>query len=232
MFDIEKGRKSKVTRGMVRDLCAFYETDRALVERLVTLARATYMDDWTDSYAGAVDKDDWLYQNREDRAAKLMFHDSVFIPSLIQPASYVDMMERTTKATVDKLDYEQAKQFRMNRQERWIASRRPMTCLIGEAAFSLKLGDGVDEDVRSHVLKLARLPFAEIRVIPFAAGRYDLLGWEVNLLEFGSGEEPVIRARTARGGGFVSATSRRGRFFREAFPLATEVSVPVKEYLT
>lgn len=232
LLDIEEGRKRVVKRGFVRDICAFYQTDRALIEHLVKLADATYMDDWTDAYAAVVDKDAWLYQQREDRASKLTFHDSISLPSLIQPESYIDMIERTTRISDDEPDYEQAKRFRASRQKRWIESKRPMTCLIGEAAFALELGSGVNEDVRRHVLEMARLPFADIRVIPFSAGRYDLIGWEISILEFADGQEPVIRTRPARGAGFVPVNGAKGKFFMGAIKHARELSIPAREHLS
>lgn len=217
---------------MVMDLCNFYETDRQLTNRLVSLATATYMDDWTDSYAGAVDKDGWLYQQREDRATALFFHDSNFIPSIVQPQSYIEMIARTTKVPeMPDINWQNDLAYRLNRTKRWIHSKRPMTCLIGEAAFALHMDESVRNDLRSYVLKLARLPFANIRVIPFSRGRYDLMGWEVSLLKFVHGEESVLRAKSARGAGFVTANSQRGKFFRGAFKHAAEISITAKEYL-
>lgn len=234
LLDIEEGRKRTVKRGFVRDICAFYQTAADLIENLVDLADATYMDDWTAAYSGAVDQNDWLYQQREDRATTLMFHDSTFIPSILHPRSYVEMIRRTTKINFDQedIDWDQALRFREDRQQRWIKSRRHTICLIGEMAFQIDLGGGAGEDLRRHVLKLAQLPFADIRVIPFVAGRYDLMGWEVSLLEFSNGEEPVVRVKSPRGSGFLAVNSGKGRYFRQGFDLAKEISIPVKEHLT
>lgn len=233
LLDIEEGRKRKVTRGMVLDLCNFYETDRQLGNRLVNLASATYTDDWTASYAGAVDKDGWLYQQREDRAARLLFHDSNFIPSIIQPQSYIEMIARTTTVPeMPDINWRNDLAYRLNRTKRWIHSRRPMTCLIGEAAFALNMGEDASTDLRGYVLELAQLPFADIRVIPFARGRYDLMGWEVSFLKFAHGEESVFRAKSPRDAGFVTINSQRGKFFGSAFQHAAELSMPAKEYLT
>lgn len=234
LLDIEEGRKRTVKRGFVRDICAFYQTAPDLIENLVSLADATYMDDWTAAYSGAVDKDGWLYLQREDRATTLMFHNSTSIPSILQPPSYVEMIRRTTKVNFGQgdIDWDQARRFRESRQRRWIESRRRTVCLIGETAFRVDIGDGASEELRRHVLKLAQLPFADIRVIPYAAGRYDLMGWEVSLLEFGNGEEPIVRVESPRGAGLFAANSGKGPFFRQAFDLAKEFSIPVKEHLT
>ncbi|ADD42460.1 Scr1 family TA system antitoxin-like transcriptional regulator [Stackebrandtia nassauensis] len=232
LLDIEEGRKRVVKRGFVRDICAFYKTDRVLIEHLVKLADATYMDDWTDAYAGVIDKDGWLYLQREERASRAVFHDSTAIPSLIQPRSYVEVILRTTKVSYDdaEAEWDQTIRFREARRSRWLKSRRSIVCLIGEAAFAVDLGAQANDELRQHVLELSTLPFADIRVIPFAAGRYDLMGWEVNVLEFGEGEEPFIRVASPRGAGFVSAHSHRGKFFRGGVGHARDLSVPVREF--
>ncbi|GAA4909289.1 hypothetical protein LX16_2908 [Stackebrandtia albiflava] len=234
LLDIEQGRKRTVRRGLVRDICAFYQTDAVLIENLVTLADATYMDDWTDAYSGAVDRDGWLYQQREDRAARLKFHDSNFIPSLIQPESYIEMIRRTTRVNFDQpaIDWHHASRFRIDRQERWLRSQRPMTCLIGEMAFAVDLGEAASKDLRNRMLQSAALPFTDIRVVPFHAGRYDLMGWELNLLEFTNGDEPLIQIKSARGSGFLPVRSHRATFFMQAFSDAWDMSIPVEEFLS
>lgn len=233
LLDVEEGRKQTVKRGFVRDICAFYETRQDLIENLVKLADATYMDDWTEAYAGVVDKDGWLYQQREDRASRLTFHDSTAIPSMIQPRSYFEMILTTTRVSFEDtgVDWDKAIRFREARRSRWLKSKRPVLCLIGEAAFALNLGAEATEDLREHVLGLSKLPFVDIRVIPFAAGRYDVMGWEVSFLEFADGGEPVIRVASPRGAGFVSAHSNRGKFFSAGVGHARDLSIPVREFL-
>jgi len=234
LLNIEEGRNRTVKRGFVRDICAFYQTGPELIENLVQLADATYMDEWTDAYAAVVDKDAWLYQQREDRASDLRFHDSNFIPSMVQPPSYLGMIRSTTRINVEQpeIDWDQAHQFRSDRQQRWRKSERRTTCLIGETAFLVDLGAAVNDELRGWMLELAQLPFVDIRVVPFSSGRYDLMGWELNMLEFENGDEPLIRARSARGSGFIPVNSHRGRFFRQSFDHALELSIPVEEYLS
>ncbi|TWJ14543.1 hypothetical protein LX16_0228 [Stackebrandtia albiflava] len=232
ILDIENGRKRTVKSGTVRDLCAFYRSDPDLIEHLALLAQATREDDWTNAYGSVVDRDSWLYHQLEDRAARLKFHDSTSIPSLIQPKSYVEMIRDTTVVNLEltETDWEKAIQYRLDRRARWLASKRPMTCLIGEAAIAMHLNNDAKRELRQTMLELARLPFADVRLIPFSAGRYDLLGWELNLLEFDNGEEPIIRTRTARGAGFIAADSPTGNVIRRAFAQAARMSIPVEEY--
>jgi hypothetical protein len=101
---------------------------------------------------------------------------------------------------------------------------------MGEEALSGRLGSDRDA-VLADLKQVAALPFAEVRVIPVAAGRYDLQPWQLNLFEYDDGQETVINVETVRGGGFIPADSTRGKFLADAFKEASRISITLEDFI-
>src|SRR5690606_20267670 len=106
----------------------------------------------------------------------------------------------------------------------------PALFLLGEAALSMALGSE-KEEILADLHKIAALPFADVRVLPFAVGFYELQSWTLNLLEYDGGEETVINVESPRGSGFIPADSTRGRFFTGALKVASGKSIALEDFL-
>jgi hypothetical protein len=160
----------------------------------------------------------------------LLFHSFSVLPSLIQGRAYYRMLRDTTRIAIEgDFDWEEGEEFRMARRERWIESERPAQILIGEIALTLNLGPKKDE-IMADLREIAALPFADVRVIPSNAGRYELQAWTLNLLEYDDGEETVINVESPRGSGFIPVDSPRGKFFTGAAKLASGMSIAMEDF--
>jgi len=228
---LESGRYRGVKLGTVLALANFYRTPPALTDHMANLVKAARANDWCREYASALDDDGWFYQQCEDNASYLAFHSYSLIPSLIQGPAYARRIRGTTKVDFyAEPDWDEGVEFRRARRERWIESERPALIVMGEAALTVDLGPERAE-ILADIRKIAALSFADIRVVPFSAGPYELQPWTLKLLEYDGGEETVVYVDTPRGSGFVSADSMRGKFFTGGLKVASGHSIELEDFL-
>ncbi|WP_156926050.1 Scr1 family TA system antitoxin-like transcriptional regulator [Glycomyces arizonensis] len=229
---LESGRYRGVNLGTVLKLLRFYQTPYDHADHIARLAEASKARDWCAVYGNVVEDRGWFLQQCEDSASFLCYHASLAIPSLIHSKAYYKMIEHTTQVSfAGDFSWEESWRFRQERRQRWIDSERPAVFLIGEGALRMDLGperDAILDDLR----EVAALPFADVRIIPFSAGRYDLQPWSLNLFEYDGDEQPVINVESPRGQGFIAADTQRGKVFRDAFKLASAESIPAEDFLT
>lgn len=229
---LESGRYRGVKLGTVLALCNFYQTPPDLTEHIANLVKAARANDWCSHYASVLEDRNWFYQQCEDNASYLAFHSFSIFPSLMQGAAYYRLIRDTTEVPPEEdFDWEEGLEFRMARRERWIRSERPAMFLLGEAALAIHLGPERDE-ILADLRKISALPFADVRVIPFRASRYELQPWMLNLLEYDDGEETVLNVESPRGSGFIPFHSTRGKFFTDAFKAASGKSIALEDFLT
>lgn len=232
--DIETAKKDRVKPGMVLELCDFYETDSDLTQELKALAKATQAEKWWEHYSTGMSGRFWLMLQGEGRAARIIVHESTYVPALLQHEDYIDAVHRSVRIAWegDQIDASVAKQLTLDRQRRWREAETPLTCVIGEAALLLNMGDEVTAVQKKHLLKLAELSYVEILVTPLSAGRHDVLGMEFSTLEFDDGSESLIYVHAGYGGRYVSPDSRAGHFVVAGFDTAKELSIPLQEFLS
>ncbi len=227
---LESGQYRGVNLGTVLKLLRFYQTPYDHADHIARLAEASRARDWCSVYANVLEDSNWFLQQCEDAANYLCYHSALTIPSLIHSEAYYRMIQRTTKNSFEgEINWEDGLDFRMERRERWITSERPALFLIGQAALTIALG--VDQEtILNDLRQVAALPFADVRIIPFSAGRYDLQTWSLNLFEYDNGQQPVVNVESPRGGGFVAADTPRGRFFRGALKDASGISMSSEDF--
>ncbi|WP_284075266.1 Scr1 family TA system antitoxin-like transcriptional regulator [Glycomyces harbinensis] len=227
---IESGTYRGMGLGKILELLDFYDTEHQQVDQIKRLVRAAKADDWCSVYSDAVDDKGWFYQQREDAASDLFFHSGFALPSLIHGEAYYERIVSTTEVHMAEVDGSQNPGFRLERRRRWIASERPAQLLIHQAALTIDLGPKADE-IHADLRKMVTLPFADVRVIPFNVGRYDLMGYDMSLLEFDGGGESIVQVESSRGSGLIKADSARGKFFIDAYKRASAKSIPAEEFL-
>ncbi len=227
---IESGTYRGMSLGKILELLDFYGTEHRRIEQIKRLVKAAKADDWCSVYSDVADDKGWFYQQREDAATDLFFHSCFALPSLIQGEAYYERIVDTSEVRVAEVDSNQDASFRMERRRRWIASERPAQLLIHEAALTIDLGPKADE-ILADLRKMVALPFADVRVIPFKVGRYDLMGYTLRLLEFEGGEESILQVESPRGSGLIAAGSTQGKFFIDAYKRASVKSIAAEEFL-
>ncbi len=228
---LESGRYRGLKVNTVLGLLRFYQTPYELADRIASLAEAARARDWCGHYASALDDGGWFYQQCEDNANYLVFHSYSLFPSLMQSPAYYRMLRDTTQVDFEAdPDWVKGLEYRMARRQRWIESQRPAMFLLGEAALTISLGSERDE-ILADLREIAALPFADVQVVPFAAGRYELQPWTLRLLEYDDGEETVINVESPRGSGFVPVDSARGKFFTGALKVASGKSISLEDFL-
>lgn len=228
---LETGTYPKIKPAMISEIMNFFQSDDELIEEVRELARATHEENWWEAYRPGIADNNWLRIQRQERASRIISHHSSFVPVLAQSVDYLEALFESLKTTVPEhdVDLNEAFRLRMDRLERWEDSERPLTCIIGEAALKLELGTGVMDAQVKHLLKLHKLPHVQIFVVPFSAGRYSVLTYEFDILEFDDGQESLICV-TGLNDRYLTSDSRHGRFFRDGLIETENKAITIKEY--
>jgi hypothetical protein len=228
---LEAGTYPKIKPAMISEIMNFFQSDDALIQQVRELAKATHEENWWDAYRPGITDNNWLRVQRQERASHIISHFNNFMPVLAQSVEYLEALFESFKTTVEPHngDLDAAFRLRLERLERWEDSEQPLTCVIGEAALKIDLGPGVMDAQLRHLLKLHELPHAEIFVIPFSAGRYGVLDYEFDVLEFSDGQESIVWV-SGLNDRYLTSDSRHGRFFRDGINEAADKAITIKEY--
>jgi hypothetical protein len=231
---IEAGTQPKVNRSVISDLMLnVYGSDKELIQRATELADATNEPVWWDAYKPSMARNLWLSLYQEERASHILSHHFLFIPTLAQSREYVDaifdaierqpVLDGATEPNVGR-------RLRHERIERWTESEQRFTCVIGEAALKLNLGDGVIGAQTRHLLKLDAQDHVEIYVAPLSAGRYPAMESEFNVLEFEDDPEPMVcvLGPTVT---YLNPESQLGRYYMTGLAEGKKKALRVTEFL-
>jgi hypothetical protein len=229
---LEAGTYAKIKPAMISEIMNFFESDDELIKKVRELAKATHEENWWDAYRPGITDYNWLRIQRQERASHILSHHNTVIPTLAQSIELLEALFESLKTTVelDEVDLDAAFRLRLDRLERWEDSEQPLTCVIGEAALKIDLGPGVAQAQERHLLKLHELPHVEIFVVPFSAGRYGVMTYEFDILEFDDGQESLVCVMGLNDR-YLTPGSRPGRFFRDGLTEAENKAITIKEYV-
>lgn len=230
---ILNGRRPNLNPGMTAKLCTWLQIDPETTARLNELAILSLEPDWWSQFKGGMNKEFWLFLQRQDACDEVCSYDFTFMPSLVQHPVFYEALFKIRQLWPDPVqDYEQSIKLRTERQERWFESGRPMSVIIGEPALHVNLGDGVMKKQGEHLIELSRLPGISIRVAKLSGPWHDIIGSEFDILKYNSRtDEVVIRASDKQDTRYVSPHGQGGKFFIQGFQQAEQVSVSIEEYL-
>jgi transcriptional regulator with XRE-family HTH domain len=182
----------------VRDLCNIYGVDDALRARLMTLAREAKQQGWWDRY-GDIKIDPLI--GLEVEAAQISSYESCVIPWMFQTREYARAVIRGILPQIADHVLDERVAARLTRQEIITRESPPhFWSLVDESALRRRVGTTeVMRDQLTAMVELAAIPNMMLQVIPFSLGAHPGLNNTFTLLEFESGQSPVVSVENMAG---------------------------------
>jgi hypothetical protein len=227
---IETG-KVPVTAANVRALCWLYQVDQSTTDALAELAVGTSHEEWWDASKVIPD---WfkLYIGLEVSASKICSYESELIPGELQTEEYALAVYAAAQPG-DQDGAVRHVKLRMQRQ-RTIFSRKPppqLTCILGEGALARVVGsESIMQAQLAHIMKTAKLPNVEVRILPFSAGAHAAMTGAFRILDFDDDDDPDVVYLESHVGALYLEEPPELAEYRRIFDLAREVSVPIAEF--
>jgi len=227
---IETG-KVPVTAANVRALCWLYGVDQSTTDALAELAVGTSHQEWWDA-SNVVP--DWfkLYIGLEASASKICSYDGELIPGELQTEQYA----LAVYAAAQPGDHEGAARhvkLRLERQ-RTMFSRNPpprLTYILGEGALAWVVGgESIMRAQTNHIMKMAKLPNVEVRVLPFAVGAHPAMTGAFRILDFDDAEDPDVVYLESHVGALYLEEPSELLQYRRIFEWLGEASMPFAEF--
>lgn len=228
---IETG-KVPVTAANVRALCWLYGVDQSTTDALAELAVGTSHQEWWDT-SGFIP--DWfkLYIGLEASASKICSYDGEIVPGELQVEEYALAVYAASQPGDDEGAARHVK-LRIQRQ-RAIFTRRPapdLTYVLGAGALTRPVGgDDVMQAQRARLLKTAKLPNVEIRVLPWSVGAHAAMAGAFRILDFDDPDDPDVVYLESHVGAVYLEEPGEVDEYRRVFELVRDVSVPVDEFV-
>ena len=207
---IETGARPASLRD-VRDLCTIYGVDDALRDRLMSLAREAKQQGWWDKYEDiAIDRLIGL----EIEATQISSYESCVIPWMFQTREYARAVIRGTLPRIAAHILDERVTARLTRQEIITRESPPhFWSLVDESSLRRRVGSNqVMRDQLEGMAELATIPNMTLQVVPFSLGAHPGLDNTFTLLEFQSGQPPVVHVANLAGGFYLERASDVDRY--------------------
>lgn len=198
----------------VRDLCAIYGVDDALRDQLMTLAREAKQQGWWDRYEDiAIDRLIGL----EIEATQISSYESCVIPWMFQTGEYARAVIRGILPRIADHILDERVAARLTRQEIITRESPPhFWSLVDESSLRRRVGSNqIMRDQLEGMVELAAIPNMTLQVVPFSLGAHPGLDNTFTLLEFQSGQPPVVHVENMAGRIYLERESDVDRY-REA----------------
>jgi transcriptional regulator with XRE-family HTH domain len=192
---IENERKVLSEEGLIK-LVELFEFDRQEREELLELRAAAKERGWWTRFSAVLDDELQRLMGLEFGAHSVRCWESLLIPGLLQIEDYARSL-MAPDVNVREVEVEQRVDVRMRRQAR-LTGDNPLrlTALISEAALHQEVGGrAVLRRQLDHLAKTIeqRSDTTDVRVLPFAASSYGLLGAAtVYLIGFENSRLPTV----------------------------------------
>lgn len=199
---IENG-VTPVSKSDLEGLLRLYKvTDQDRVNDLLTLAAGARAKGWWLEYYSGPDKAYEAYLGYEDGAASIHEYAGLTIPGLLQTEPYIRQLMAAFNEPQDLI--EQTVKLRLMRQERAAKKAPEQRYIIDEAVLRRPVGDVMPDQLR-HILRVAKKPAVDFRVIPLRAGLHMGLRGSFILLGFGKLMPDVLYLEGVRRGDLLIA---------------------------
>jgi transcriptional regulator with XRE-family HTH domain len=177
-------------------------TDQERVDELIALAAGAQKKGWWLEYYPGPDKAFVSYLGYEDGASSIRAFQGLALPGLLQTEAYIreymaifhqpqELIERTVG-------------LRLERQKRAAARAPEQHYIVDEAVLHRPVGKVMPDQLR-HLLRVAKKPAVDLRIIPLKAGPHFGLKGPFVLLGFGKLMPDVLYLEGVRRGDLLIA---------------------------
>jgi transcriptional regulator with XRE-family HTH domain len=202
-------------------------TDPSRKEELEGLARQGQQRGWWSRYADALPESLLLYIGLEAEATSQCLYSNSVVPGILQVEDYSRATLRQGLLSADKRDpeiIEKRVKARMARQELLKRNEPPHLTAVLEESVLLRPIGGVDVFRRQleYLVMAARLPFLDLRVLPFASSVRSFLVTSFTILSF-EADPDIVYIETAAGG--VYEHEEEVQLYKEIFQQLGQASL-------
>lgn len=232
MWKIEAGRTA-VKQGDILALARLYGTEAAETEELVTLAAATRAPGFQEDYSSSVPEWVGLYADLEAGSTLLRDYNCELIHGLLQTPDYARAVTAVNSALSSEV-VDQRVSFRMERQRRFFAGRRPghLDAVLTAGALNLVVGScSVMEAQIAHLRAISAGNEVSVRILSATNGLHAAMRGPFTIMDFDDPDDPsLVYLETLIGSRYVERTEQVDEF-RRAFDRIRDQAVPLEEYL-
>jgi transcriptional regulator with XRE-family HTH domain len=207
---IETGMRAASLRD-VRDLCVIYGVDDSLRDRLMTLAREAKQQGWWNRYEDIlIDRLIGL----EIEATQISSYESCVIPWMFQTREYAQAVIRGILPRIADHILDERVTARATRQGIITRESPPhFWSLVDESSLRRRVGSNqIMRDQLKGMVELAAIPNMTLQVVPFSLGAHPGLDNTFTLLEFQSGQPPVVYVENMAGELYLESASDVDRY--------------------
>jgi transcriptional regulator with XRE-family HTH domain len=204
----------------VRDLCNIYGVDDSLRDRLMTLAREAKQQGWWNKYEDIlIDRLIGL----ETEAVQISSYESCVIPWMFQTREYARAVISGILPRIADHILDERVAARMTRQEIITRESPPhFWSLVDESALRRRVGSNqIMRDQLKGMIELATIPNMTLQMVPFGLGAHPGLDNTFTLLEFQSGQPPMVYVENMAGELYLERTSDVDRYKEALMHLRT-----------
>jgi hypothetical protein len=230
LWRIEAGR-SRANPATVRALCWLYGADEETTETLYTMSQRCRQPGWWEEYGSHLPSWFTLYVGLEDEARSLSTYQPSVVDGLLQTREYAAALLSVGAAS--PADAERQVCLRLDRQRAVFEREDPLrlSVVLGEGALRCAIGGPqVLRGQLEHLRAVDRLPYVEVRVLPFAVGWHPALRGGFTVLDMPDPADPDVVYVEAVDGARYRETAAELRHFRSVFASVQERSVPLEEF--
>lgn len=227
---IETG-KVPVTAANVRALCWLYGVDQSTTDALAELAVGTSQEEWWDASKVIPD---WfkLYIGLEASASKIFSYDGEIVSGELQTEEYALAVYAAAQPGDDEGAARHVK-LRLQRQ-RTMFARKPapqLTFILSEAVLVRTVGDDrIMQAQLAHIMKAAKLPNVDVRVVPFSAGAHPAMSGAFRILDFDDPDDPDMVYLESHVGALYLEEPAELLEYRRVFEMLYKMSTPIEEF--
>jgi transcriptional regulator with XRE-family HTH domain len=224
---METGHRGATARD-IRDLCDLYGvTDKALRDRMTTLAAEGKQPGWWQSY----ELDFATYVGLEQAAVTLCYYQSTIVPGLLQTMDYARAMHKGSlpaEFTPERAD--ELIEVRLRRQQ--VLTRDPplqLYAVCDEAVLRRVVGGpAVMAAQLRHLGEAARMRNVTLQVIPNDMGAHPAMDNMFNIVEFGDVAPSVVYVEGLMGGLFIERPQDVTRY-QQVFKYLRDIALDPQE---
>ena len=182
-----------------RELLDLYDVAGDDREALLQMVRAARRKGWWSPFGDILDEGTENLLSLEEDAAAIRIYDNSVVSPLLQTADYTRVFLRSW--TDHGADVERRTELFQKRQHILGTDDAPqLSVVLDEAALRRPVGGpGVMRDQLHKIVAECDRPFMEVRVIPFAKGPYQAMGFPFQIFEF-TGDPRVVYVEMFEGG--------------------------------
>ena len=237
-LECSPAKVSRIENGQVavriqdaRELLNLYEVADDRREDLLQMVRQARGRGWWSDFADVLEPGGETLLSLEDEAAGICVYETNLVTALLQTPRYA--FELFSSWTDVSLDHVRRRVDLTARRQRVLdrANAPELTVVLDESCLHRAVGDAdVMREQYDRLIAVARRPGADLRILPFAAGPHQAMGFGFHIFQFTGDDPAIVHIERLNTSDFLEGAEEVGRY-QAAFRQARERALSPKRSL-